>query len=98
MRFRTLYCKQKTYFMTGDIIIFNSFLRRFGIYREFYRELRLVHPGLSRIKDGNIEFPDDCPSRDYIIRFFDWSDARRGPYFWSLMDDAWKEYLKTFKN
>lgn len=78
--------------MIADISVFNDFLKRFGIYREFYRELHLAQPGLSRIKDEEIEFPDDCSSKDYIIRFLDWNHTLRGPYFWSLMDDAWKEY------
>ena len=92
MRFRTLYCKQKNRFMTGDIIIFNDFLKRFGIYREFCRELRLAQPGLSWTKNKEVELPDDCPPKDYITRFFNWNRTRRGPFFWSLMDDVWREY------
>lgn len=78
--------------MLVDIFIFNDFLKRFGIYREFYRELRLAQPGLSRIKDEDIVFPDDCSSKDYIIRFLDWNHTRFGPHFWSLMDEAWRKY------
>lgn len=92
MRFRTLCCKQKTYLMARDVIIFNNFLNQFGIHREFYRELRLARPNLSRIEDEEFEFPNDCSSKDYIIRFFDWSRTRLGPCFWSLMDNAWREY------
>lgn len=78
--------------MSRDIIIFNNFLKQFGIYREFYRELRLFQSDLSRTKDEKFEFPDDCSSKNYIIRFFDWRHTRRGPHFWALMDDAWRAY------
>lgn len=78
--------------MTRDIAVFNSFLKQFGIYREFYRELRLAQPSLSRIKDEEIEFSDFFSSKDYIICSFDWTHTLRGPYFWSLMNDTWKAY------
>ncbi len=78
--------------MTRDVIVFNNFLKQFGIYREFYRELRLAQPNLPQTGKEEIEFPDDWPSKDYIIRFLNWSRTRRGPHFWSLMDDAWREY------
>lgn len=78
--------------MSRDNIVFNNFLKLFGIYREFYRELRSFQPGLSRIKGEEIEFPDDCSSENYIIFFFDWRRTVRGPHFWALMDDAWRTY------
>lgn len=80
--------------MARDVIIFNNFLKQFGIRREFYRELRLAQPNLSQIENEEIEFPDDCSSKDYIIRFFDWSRTRRGPFFWALMDDVWRKYRR----
>ena len=78
--------------MIRDIAVFNNFLKQFGIYREFYRELRLAQPSLSRIKDEEIEFSDYFSSKDYIICSFDWTRTRRGPHFWSLMDATWKTY------
>lgn len=87
-----LCCKLKTYFMTKHLSIFNNFLRQFGIYREFYRELRLAQPGFSRINNGQVKLPPCCSSKDYIIYFLDWHRTRRGPHFWALMHDAWKNY------
>ena len=83
---------KKNRFMTGDIIIFNDFLKRFGIYREFCRELRLAQPDLSWTKNKEVELLGGCSPKDYIIHFFNWNRARRGPFFWSLMDDVWREY------
>ena len=92
MHFRTLYCKRKIYLMARDVIIFNNFLKQFGIHREFYRELRLAQSNFLQIENGKIEFPDDCSPEDYIIHFFNWNRTRRGSYFWSLMDDVWRDY------
>lgn len=79
--------------MNRDIIIFKNFLKQFGIYREFYRELRLAQPGFPRTSGGEIELPTNYSSKEYIICFLDWSRTRRGPYFWALMHDAWERYF-----
>ena len=78
--------------MTEDIIVFNNFLKRFGLYREYYRELRLARPDLFRTNGGGVEFPDHFSSKDYVILFFNWEGSRRGPHFWSLVHYAWREY------
>lgn len=79
--------------MIKQVSIFNNFLKQFGIYREFYRELRSAQPGLPRISDELVEFSSYCSSRNYIICLLDWDRTRRGPHFWALMHNAWKMYL-----
>ena len=92
MHFLTLFCKQKTHFMTKNMRLFNKFLKQYGIYREFYQELRLFQPCVSKLKDEEIKFPDEGSSESYIFRYLDWNHTRRGPHFWSLMNDAWEQF------
>ena len=79
--------------MIKQVGIFNDFLKRFGIYQEFYRELRTAQPDLPRVSDEMVEFPSYCSSRDYIVCLLDWNRTRRGPHFWALMHETWKYYL-----
>lgn len=81
--------------MRYDITIFNNFLKQFGIYREFYRELRSVHPGLSGVKNfEEIKFPGNISLKNYIISLLNWESTRRGSHFWALMHEAWLKYCK----
>lgn len=81
--------------MRDDITIFNNFLKRFGIYQEFYCELRSSQPDLFGAKNfEEVELPDNISLKNYIIILLDWENSRRGPYFWALMHDTWLKHCK----
>lgn len=79
--------------------LFIRFLKLYGLYEEYFNELRrsqgvnyanqVFRNCLSRLK----------PNR-YIITPFNWCETSRGPYFWSMVNDAWLDYLNRhiFKN
>ena len=75
--------------------LFIRFLKVYGLYEEYFDELR-------RSQDVNHsnQFFCDClrrlrPNR-YIIAPISWCQTSRGSYFWSMVNDAWLDYLSYY--
>ena len=79
--------------------LFVRFLKVYGLYEEYFGELRC-----SQGVNYTNQFFRNCLSRlkpnRYIIAPINWRETSRGSYFWSMVNDAWLNYLNyhTFKN
>lgn len=79
--------------------LFIRFLKVYGLYEEYFDELRR-----SQGVNYTDQFFCDClrrlKSNRYIIAPINWRETSRGSYFWSMVNDAWLDYLNyyTFKN
>lgn len=98
MHFLILYCNQKTYFIM-KLRLFVRFLKAYGLYEEYFGEL-----GHSQGLNCTNQFFRNCLSRlspdHYIVTPINWCETIRGSHFWSMVNDAWINYLNchTFKD
>lgn len=79
--------------------LFIRFLKVYGLYEEYFDELRR-----SQGVNYTNQFFRYCLSRlepnRYTIAPINWCETSRGSHFWSMVNDAWLDYLNyhTSKN
>lgn len=88
---------QKTYLMR--LCLFIRFLKVYGLYEEYLGELRRfrgVCYSDQYLLNRLTLFKPSC----YLVSSITWCETSRGSYFWSMVNDAWLNYLNdhTFEN
>lgn len=77
------------------LFTFVRFLKAYGLYEEFLNELK-CNQGANCT---NLFFCDRLkrlkPTR-YISGSINWGETARGSHFWSMVSDAWVDYLNWY--
>jgi len=75
--------------------LFFRFLLAYGLYEEYFDELRgSQDPDCTN--EHFLNFLSRLSPDRYVSDSIHWWETSRGSYFWSMVNDAWLNYLKEY--
>ena len=77
--------------------LFIRFLKVYGLYEEYFSELRCSQ-GFDYANRFFRDFLCRLSPDRYIVALINWYETSRGSYFWSMVNDAWLDYLGRYSS